>query len=256
MILGPLLLGIVQGLTEFIPVSSTAHLIIIPYFLGWSGTIDTLEFDVALHGGTLLALLISFRKEWLSILRGNRNLLLALGVGTAPAAVAGLTMEEVVESTLRNPWIIASSLVIISIFMLLAERVRTNRDFGSITVKDAFIIGIAQAVALVPGVSRSGITISAGLLRRIDRVSAARYSFVLSMPVVAGAVVLEGTDILKAPGEFDYWQVLIGFFTSFVSGLLCIRFLLWFFQRFSLKVFVYYRFALAGIILLLLWIQG
>jgi undecaprenyl-diphosphatase len=177
-------------------------------------------------------------------------------VGTAPAAVAGLTMEEVVESTLRNPWIIASSLVIISIFMLLAERVRTNRDFGSITVKDAFIIGIAQAVALVPGVSRSGITISAGLLRRIDRVSAARYSFVLSMPVVAGAVVLEGTDILKAPGEFDYWQVLIGFFTSFVSGLLCIRFLLWFFQRFSLKVFVYYRFALAGIILLLLWIQG
>ncbi len=256
MILGPLLLGIVQGLTEFIPVSSTAHLIIIPYFLGWSGTVDTLEFDAALHGGTLLALLISFRKEWLSILKGNRSLLLALGVGTVPAAVAGLSMEEVVESTLRNPWIIASSLVIIGIFMLLAEKVRTDREFGSITIKDALVIGIAQAVALVPGVSRSGITISAGLLRRIDRVSAARYSFMLSMPVVAGAVMLEGADILRAPGGFDYWQILIGFFTSFVSGLLCIRFLLWFFQRFSLRVFVYYRFALAGIILLLLWIQG
>jgi undecaprenyl-diphosphatase len=256
MMLEPLLLGIVQGLTEFVPVSSTAHLIIIPYFLGWSGTVDTLEFDVALHGGTLLALLINFRREWFSILRGDRGLLLAVLVGSIPAAIAGLTLEGVVESTLRNPWVIATTLVVIGIFMLLAERVKTERAFESITVRDAFVIGVAQAVALVPGVSRSGITISAGLFRRINRVSSARYSFVLSMPVVAGAVVLEGAEIFNASGGFDYWQVLAGFISSFVSGLLCIRFLLWFFQKFSLKVFVYYRFALAGIILLLLWSQG
>ncbi len=245
-----IILGIVQGLTEFIPVSSTAHLILIPKFFGWQGGLDTLSYDIALHGGTLLALLVYFRKQWLSLLTVERPLLLKIIIATIPAGVAGILFKDAVSTTLRNSYVIAASLVVVGIVMLIAERNKGQRTFSSITTKNALAIGLAQALALIPGVSRSGITISAGLFGGIERESSARFSFLLSMPVIAGATLLEGIHVMKNPVSYDMSLFVAGFIASAVTGFITIKSLLWFFRRFSLRTFVYYRFALAGIIVI------
>jgi len=245
-----IILGIVQGLTEFLPVSSTAHLILIPQFFGWHGDLNTLSYDIALHGGTLLALLVYFRKQWMSLLTVERPLLLKIVIATIPAGVAGVLFKDAVATTLRNSYVIAVSLVVVGVVMLMAERNKAHRSFSSIGTKDALAIGLAQAVALIPGVSRSGITISAGLFGGIERESSARFSFLLSMPVVAGATVLEGVHVLKNPVNYDMGLFTAGFIASAVTGFVTIKFLLWFFRQFSLRTFVYYRFALAGIIVI------
>ncbi|NOX20320.1 MAG: undecaprenyl-diphosphate phosphatase [Nitrospirae bacterium] len=255
-LLQSIILGLVQGLTEFIPVSSTAHLILIPKLFGWQGTVDTLQFDIALHGGTLLAILIYFRKDWLRLFTSETRLLFYLALATLPAGIVGVLFEDYVSTTLRSPLIIAFSLVIFGMFMLYAERYGGKKDLYQSSLADAFIIGLFQAIALIPGVSRSGITISGGLLRGFERKEAARFSFLLSAPVIGGATLLEGIKIVKDPFTINLTQTIAGFLTAFVSAMLVIRFLLWFFKRFSLKGFVYYRFSLAAIILLILWLKG
>lgn len=241
-------LGVVQGITEFFPVSSTAHLILIPWFFHWSGEVNTLIFDVALHAGTLSALLICFYNDWLHMFLKDRKTLLFIIVATIPAGVSGALLKHFIEGQLRSPVIIALSTVVFAMLMLVAERYgKKNSDRASF--KDSLFIGIAQAVALIPGVSRSGITITAGLFKNLTRESAAKFSFLLSTPVIGGATLLEGRKLLKTPGGYHLDTFAIGFLASFISGFFAIKFLLRFLKKYPLNVFAYYRFVLAFIII-------
>lgn len=250
-----IVLGIVQGLTEFLPVSSTAHLILFPWFFGWTGDVNTLTFDVALHAGTLLALIICFWKDWINIFVNERRLLLVLFVGTLPAGVSGILFNDIIEGALRSPVIIASALVVIGIVMLISERARKGRDLKNMNLIDALVIGIAQAIALIPGVSRSGITISAGLFRGLEREASARFSFLLSTPAILGATVVEGRKLVANAGSYDMQLFALGFITSAITGFFAIKFLLYFFKRHPLNIFVYYRFILAAIIIGGIWLR-
>ncbi len=269
------ILGIVQGVTEFLPISSSAHLILVPWLLGWEP--DTLVFDVALHVGTALAILTYFWREWVllareaitGILQGNpfgnteRKLAWLLVVGTIPAMVIGLAFEKKVEQTLRSPLVTVATLIIFGLVIYFSERrSRKNRDLGQITLGDAIFIGISQAVALIPGVSRSGVTISAAMLKDMDRRSAARFSFLLATPVIVGAGLLESRHLVKAirhPAAAaaenaaisgsDWLVLAVGVTTAAVTGFLCIRYFLRYLQSHTFTPFVIYRFVLAIVVL-------
>ena len=251
-----LVLGIVQGLTEFLPVSSTAHLILFPWFFHWRGEIDSLTFDVALHAGTLLALMICFWKDWLDILLRKQRLLLLIIVASIPAGVAGLLLEHMVESRFRIPSVIGVSLIVIGIFMLVSEKAYQHRKIDDLRVLDAVVIGISQAVALVPGVSRSGITISTGLLRGVERESAARFSFLLSTPVIAGAVLLHLKKMMTGAEVHNISLFAIGCSVSAITGLAAIKFLMNYLKKRPINIFAYYRFGLAAVIILGIWLKG
>ncbi len=251
-----LILGIVQGLTEFLPVSSTAHLILFPWFFHWGGEIDSLIFDIALHAGTLLALLICFWKDWLDIFLRRQKLLLLIIVASIPAGVAGLLLEHIVESRFRIPSVISVSLIVIGIYMLLSERVNKKRSLDDLGLLDAVVIGMSQAVALIPGVSRSGITIATGLFRDMERESAARFSFLLSTPVIAGAVVLHLKKIMAGGEAHNLRLFAVGVLSSAITGFIAIRFLLNYLKKHPVNVFAYYRFALAAVIILGIWLKG
>lgn len=275
MFLAAIVLGLIQGLTEFIPVSSSGHLLLVERLLGWDTS--KLVFDVALHWGTLVALIAFFWRDWVSILRsfaghvfcrqpygkpddvkGYGRLLVPIVVASIPAAVAGIGFEHKIEAWRGSAWIvaaIASALIGVGLLMLLAERVgRKQRETGSMNYADYIVIGAAQALALFPGVSRSGITISAGLFRNLDRTAAARFSFLLSTPAVFGAGLLALKDIVKQPMPSDQWAVLgVGFATAAVSGFIAIGFLMKYLQRGSVAVFAVYRIALALAVLGTLW---
>lgn len=251
-----LILGIVQGLTEFLPVSSTAHLILFPWFFHWGGEIDSLIFDIALHAGTLLALLICFWKDWLDIFLRRQKLLLLIIVASIPAGVAGLLLEHIVESRFRIPSVISVSLIVIGIYMLLSERVNKKRNLDDLGLLDAVVIGMSQAVALIPGVSRSGITIATGLFRDMERESAARFSFLLSTPVIAGAVVLHLKKIMAGGEAHNLRLFAVGVLSSAITGFIAIRFLLNYLKKHPVNVFAYYRFALAAVIILGIWLKG
>lgn len=250
-----IILGIVQGLTEFLPVSSTAHLILFPWLFNWSGDVNTLAFDVALHAGTLLALIACFYKDWIEMLLHKRKLLLFIIIATIPAGITGVLFHDQIETTLRLPILISASLVIFGIVMLIAEKFTGQRNIQNITLKDSLIIGLSQAVALIPGVSRSGITISAGLFMGLKRDESARFSFLLSTPAVLGAVLLEGKNLLASPGNHDAGLFATGIVISAVSGFAAIKFLLKFFEKHTLNIFVYYRFMLAASIIGALWLR-
>jgi len=251
------ILGVVQGITEFFPVSSTAHLILFPWFLGWGGEVDTLSFDVGLHGGTLLALVAFFFRDWLNLFLHDRRTLFLVMLGTIPAGVAGFFLQKAVEHTLRSPIIIVFSLVIVGGIMLAAEKYgKGNKSAdGSISTADAVIIGFAQAVALVPGVSRSGITITAGLFRNLTRESATRFSFLLSTPIIGGATVLHMVKMAKAHEAYSGDVFAAGFAASAISGFFAIGFLLDYLRKHPLHTFVYYRFGLAAVVLAF-WLYG
>ncbi|HBR21339.1 MAG TPA: undecaprenyl-diphosphatase UppP [Nitrospiraceae bacterium] len=251
-----IILGIVQGFTEFLPVSSTAHLILFPWFFGWKGDIDSLTFDVALHAGTLLALIICFWKDWVEMLLNNRKLLALLVVATLPAGIAGILLKDAVETTLRSPLVIVFTLVLFGIVMLISERWKRGREIKDMTFSDAIIIGVSQAVALIPGVSRSGITISAGLFRGIEREASARFSFLLSTPVIFGATLLEGRKLIFNAGNHDLNLFITGFIASGVTGFIAIKFILYFLRKHPLDIFVYYRFVLAVVIIGGIWLKG
>ena|SRR5437773_8038397 len=250
------ILGLVQGLTEFLPVSSTAHLILVSDALRLDPATFGLSFDVALHLGTALAVLLYFARTWLGLLgdlvaRRWRMPLLVI-VGTLPAAVAGLLLQSLVERTLRDPIWIVVGLVIGSVIFVVAERVaRQQRTMGELSLADAVLMGAAQAVALLPGISRSGITISAGLFRDLRRDEATRFSFLLATPVILGAGAKTLLDARKAAELFAAPDVLAaGFVVSFVSGLATVAFLVRFLRTHSLNWFVAYRLVLAAAVLL------
>jgi undecaprenyl-diphosphatase len=251
-----IILGIVQGLTEFIPVSSTAHLILFPWFFNWGGQLDSLTFDVALHAGTLLALVLCFWKNWFNLLTKDHKTLGFIMLASLPAGLAGFFLNDLVEEKLRSPYIISISLVIIGIFMLISEKMLKNRKIDEITLSDAIIIGIAQAFALIPGVSRSGITISAGIFRGIERSESARFSFLLSTPIIAGAVLLHTKKIITGNIVYDPQIFITGFIASAITGFIAIKFLLSFFRKNPMNIFAYYRFVLAAVIIIGLWLKG
>jgi undecaprenyl-diphosphatase len=250
-----LILGIVQGLTEFLPVSSTAHLILFPWFFHWGGELDSLTFDVALHAGTLLSLIICFWKDWLELVFKKQKLFMLIVLASVPAGIAGLLLNDYVEHTLRSPYIIAVALVIFGGVMLIAEKMNKTRTVDSVDLVDALIIGFAQAIALIPGVSRSGITISAGLFRGLEREASARFSFLLSTPIIAGATLLHARKLLKTGADHNMTLFLIGFIAAAVSGFAAITFLLRFLKKHPLNLFAYYRFGLATVIIAGIWLK-
>ena len=251
-----IILGIVQGLTEFLPVSSTAHLILFPWFLNWSGEVDTLTFDVALHGGTLLALLLCFRKDWTDLFFRNHRLLGLIIAASIPAGLAGFFLNGFVEHSLRSPLLISITLIVGGVIMLAAEKIYKYRDMDQLAMKDVIFIGVAQAIAIIPGVSRSGLTISAGLFRGLERETAARFSFLLSTPIIAGAFMLHFKDAFINNGGHNLQIFAAGLISSFITGFFAIKFMMKFLKRYPLDIFVYYRFLLAAVIIAGIWLKG
>lgn len=281
-----IILGIVQGLAEFIPISSSAHLIIVPWFFQWDDPVlDSLTFDVALHMGTLVALLLFFGPEWIRLIRAgvasiverkiggdpDRKLAWLILIGTIPGGIAGVVGESKITELFHKPnapiqpaamIVLAILMALLGLALFVAERIaRHLRGMESITLKDAVLIGIAQAFAIFPGVSRSGSTITAGLALGLQRESAARFSFLLSAPIIAGAGAKSLYDIVKeigagtiAPNELVLFP--IGVVVAGVSGYLCIKYLLRYLQSHSTDIFVYYRWALAAVIILVALTRG
>lgn len=251
-----IILGLVQGLTEFLPVSSTAHLILAQKLFGLDADRFGLTFDVALHMGTLLAVFLYFLPTWLGLARdlfsSRWRVPLLLIVATVPGAIAGVLLESAVSRELRNPLLIAAMFVVGSVIFIIAERVGSQRrSINGLSVADAVIIGIAQAIALVPGLSRSGMTISAGLGRGLQRSEATAFSFLLSTPIIAGAGAKTLLDLRKASVLFERPGIVaVGFVVSFVAGLAAVSFLVRFLRGHTLVWFVPYRLAVAIVIVI------
>ena len=262
-------LAVVQGLTEFLPISSTAHLALFPWLAGWND--PGLTFDVALHAGTLVAVIGYFFRTWLSLLRSGLgfrevtdgqnhyrpSLFWYLVLATIPAAAAGYFGESYAETVLRSPIVIAAALIAVGILMALAEKMaRLTKRLPETNVGDSLAIGVAQAFAIIPGVSRSGATMTAGLFRGMDRPTAARYSFLLSAPIIAGAAMKEGRDLLVAGIPPDMrLPFTVGVVVSGISGYIVIAFLMRYLQTHTLKIFVYYRLIFGTLILLLVLLR-
>ena len=261
-----IVLAIIQGVTEFLPISSTAHLALAPWLLGW--TDPGLTFDIALHLGTLLAVLGYFFRTWVQLiahgfgidygddplLKQNRSLLWLLAIGTIPVGVCGYLFGKQAETTWRNPFVIGTMLIVVGVLMWVSERIGTRaRDMGQVTLADSLVIGAAQALAIVPGTSRSGITITAGLFRNLDRVAAARFSFLLATPAIAGAAAKALHDLIKhggLPADLRTAFVL-GIVLSGITGLAVIALFLRFLQRHTLYFFIYYRIVFGIIVIAL-----
>lgn len=261
-ILEAIVLGIVQGLTEFLPISSTAHLRVVPALLGWED--PGAAFTAITQLGTMAAVLIYFRSELWNIARG---LLAGLGdptkrdnqdfrlgcyiiLGTIPIAVFGLLFSDVIEGSARSLYVIGTTLILLGLLLLLSEKVgMRRRDLSSLRLRDAVIIGFAQAAALIPGVSRSGATITAGLFLNFEREDAARYSFLLSVP----AIVLAGLYSLRKVGDgaIDVVPTIVATVLAFLVGWLAIAGLLKFLARYSTLVFVVYRVVLGAAVLVM-----
>jgi undecaprenyl-diphosphatase len=269
-ILQVIVLAVVQGLTEFLPVSSTAHLYLTSWLLGWHA--EALDFDIALHIGTLLAILLYFLRDWLQIvaqgfgmrygrdeeLTRNRTMLWLLAIATIPVGVFGYVFNKQAETTWRNPFVIGFMLVAVGVVMWLAERAgRMRRDLSSLNLPDAVVIGLAQALSIVPGTSRSGITISAGLFNDFDRQSAARFSFLLSAPAIAAAAGKALYDMHKHGGFGAILNApfLVGVAVSAITGCVAIAWFLHYLRRSSLLPFVYYRIIFGIIVLALAFIR-
>jgi len=251
------ILGVIQGVTEFWPISSTAHLAIFPWFLNWND--PGLTFDVALHMGTLVAIIIFFWRDWVTIFRReNRILLWFILVGTIPGAIAGYLLNSYAETALRAPVIIAASLIIFGIILYLADQYgKRYDDIRHLSWGKAIFIGIAQAIAIIPGVSRSGVTMSAGLLAGLKRSQAAKYSFMLAAPVMFGAGTFKANEIYQVGFIDGNWLLItVGFISALIAGILAIRFLLGLLQKTGFSIFVWYRFILAIVIILLTIYKG
>ncbi len=257
-----LILGLVQGLTEFIPVSSSAHLVLVPWALGWAS--PGLAFDTMLHWGTLLAVVGYFWREWMRIISGFIRSLLRRGpwsaapggrladgdarlawwiiLGSVPAAVLGYLFESSFERLFNSPAAVGGFLLVTALILTISERLgRRVRDVASMNLPDALLIGLAQAVAITPGISRSGATISVGLARGLKREDAARFSFLLGTPAIFGAGLLQLVKLIQAGNlAQDAPYLLAGFLVAAVSGYLCIRFLLAYLRRGRLYVFAAY----------------
>jgi undecaprenyl-diphosphatase len=261
-----IVLGVVQGLTEFLPVSSSGHLIVVPAMLGWDDPfIESLAFSVMLHVATLLALLIYFRSDWLRLIpaglatlrdrsfRGDpdRKLAWLLAASTVPAVIVGVLLNDLIETAFREPRLVAITLVAGAAVLWVADRVGSKqREISGLTFPAAIGIGAAQALALVPGVSRSGISISAGLFAGLDREAAARFAFLMATPITAGAGLWELRKIISGEVgvELPIVPLLAGMAASLVAGLLAIAVLLRYLRTNGVGIFVLYRIALAALV--------
>ncbi len=266
-IIQALILGLVQGLGEFLPISSSAHLILVPWFFGWKD--PGLGFDLALHWGTLLAVFIYFRTDIVNIIRGflhslkkttrdfegniYQKLSWYLLIATIPGTVIGKLLEEKVETVFRNPLLIAATLSLAGILLWLVDSAsKKEKNLNRITWKDSLIIGLSQATAIIPGISRSGATMISALGLKFKREDAARFSFLLSIPIILGAGLSKIKEISSASGSPE---LIVGFFASAVSGFFAIKYLLKYISKKDFRVFVWYRIALAVIILLVYYVR-
>ncbi|MGB5539151.1 MAG: undecaprenyl-diphosphate phosphatase [Gammaproteobacteria bacterium] len=250
-------LALLQGLTEFLPISSSAHLILLPRLLGWAD--QGLAFDVAVHVGTLLAVLVYFREDvsrlliaWLRSLGSRQTdadarLAWFVILGTMPAAVLGLLLHDVIETWLRSPLVIAAATIGFGVLLGVADwRGRQQRDEHALRIGDVVIIGLSQALALVPGTSRSGITMTAGLALGMTRSAAARFSFLLSIPLIMMAGAFETLKLVQQAAPVDWLAILTGAGVSAVSAWLCIHFFLKLIERIGMMPFVVYRLLLGA----------
>jgi len=272
-IMRAIILGIVQGLTEFVPISSSAHLVLVPWAFGWDRA--GLFFDTMLHWGTLLAVLTYFWRDWIGIARGFWRSLrvrgpwrsaaggrladpdsrLAWGIilGTVPATLLGLIFNDFFESLFETPTAVAGFLLVTAAFLTASERLgRRTRGLPSLNIPDALAIGLAQAIAIAPGISRSGATIAAGLARGLTREAAARFSFLLATPAILGAGLLQLLEVLLAGADAMWWPaVLAGFLAACISAYLCIKFLLAYLRRGRLYIFAVYCAVVGSAVLLI-----
>ena len=260
-----LVLGIVQGLGEFLPISSSAHLVLTPWVFGWPD--PGLAFDVALHIGTLAAVLWYFRAEWVKLAHSGIALvrtrradteeqqrLLYIVIATIPAAIAGLLLEGYAESTFRSPTLVAFTLIVMGILLWAADRYAPrDRPLVKMRARDAVLIGLSQIFALIPGVSRSGSTMTAARGLRFDRQSAAVFSFLMSMPITAAAAVLKAPTLLRAD---DRMTLVVGIIAAAASGWLAIAVLLRYVTRHSYGLFALYRLLLGVAVLALVAARG
>ncbi|MCF7981590.1 MAG: undecaprenyl-diphosphate phosphatase [Pseudomonadales bacterium] len=259
-----ILLALLQGLTEFLPISSSAHLILPSQLLGW--TDQGLAFDVAVHVGTLAAVVIYFRKDVLAMAYAWCNSLVSgvrtsdsrlawfVILGTIPAGVAGFLANGFVENFLRSTWVIASATIFFGLLLYVAERMGSHqRVLAQLSFKDVFFVGVAQALALIPGTSRSGITMTAAIMLGLNRTAAARVSFLLSIPIICAAGLLKLFELLQSDHLIDWTNLLIGLGTSFISAYLCIGWFLKVIDRIGMMPFVIYRLVLGIILFLFLY---
>lgn len=254
-------LGLVQGITEFLPISSSGHLALLEHYFKTPGA--GLSFDILLHLGTLAALVAYFGGDWLAMghalvrptpqNRGERYLFLYLVVATIPGALAGVLLEHQAETYFRDPWRIALLLGSVGLLLLVGEKVaRHHRAFDRLTIFDAVLIGLSQGLAIMPGVSRSGITMTCALFLGFTREASARFSFLLATPIIAGAGVHHIPKWLKAPPEdLSRTAAALGFLAAVVSSYLTIKYLLRFLRRHTFKPFAFYRLGVAALVLLL-----
>ncbi|NQZ11482.1 MAG: undecaprenyl-diphosphate phosphatase [Algicola sp.] len=257
-------LAIIQGLTEFLPISSSAHLILPSQLLGWTN--QGLAFDVATHVGTLFAVLLYFRQDvyqlttaWFESLRGkkssNSNLAWCIILGTIPAGLAGLLLKDYIEIYTRNIAVIATTTIVFGLLLGWADKyAKQTLIIEQITFKNALLIGLAQAMALIPGTSRSGITMTAGLMLGLDRQSAARFSFLLSIPIIVLAGGYQGLKLATGDDAVAWDAIILGTVLSFFSAYACIHLFLKWIERVGMKPFVIYRLALGVILIGFIWL--
>ena len=262
-----LVMGIVQGLTEFLPVSSSGHLVIVPHLLGWTDPfITSLAFSVMLHLGTLVALLVYFRADWLAIVPAgfatlrdrsfgndpNRRLAWLIVVATIPAVIAGPILNDRLEATVRTAEDVAIALVIGAAILWLADQVGRKVDgLDRITFPLALVIGLAQSLALIPGISRAGMTISAGLFAGLTREAAARFGFLMATPIIAGAGIFEARKLVtgEAGVAVQAGPLAVGMVAALVAGLLAIHLMLRYVRTRSYGIFVVERIVIAALVL-------
>lgn len=251
-IIESIVLGLVQGITEFIPVSSSGHLLLTHEIFGSSD--NSLAFDVALHVGTLAALVVYFRKDILELIKniGSKNkagrLARLLVSATVPAVVVGLLFSDYIDDNLRTPTVVAITLAVVGVLMLIADAKTTKKEEKEVTKKQGMMVGVSQAIALIPGVSRSGITITTGIFSGMTRARSAKFSFLLAIPIIAGSAL--GILLKDGGGYTDgNWQIVLGIVTAFVSGILAIKILLGVITKMGLRPFAVYRIVLAVIVI-------
>lgn len=261
-----IVLGLVQGLTEFLPVSSSAHLSLAPWLLGWES--PGLAFDVSLHLGSLAAVAWYFRADWAELIRAALTMLqtrrvespaqrrvLLLIAATIPAGIGGLLLQDYAETVFRHPAITATTLILLGLILWVVDRsMSQDRTIADLRPRDAWLIGLAQVLALVPGVSRSGATMTAGRALGLERGSAARFSFLMSFPIIMAAVIFKAPDLLRDGG--DVAPLVAGIGAAAVSSWLAITVLLRFVVRNSFAVFALYRVALGLFVFSLLALRG
>ena len=258
-ILKAIILGIIQGIHEFLPISSSAHLILVPFLFGWES--HSMAFDVALHFGTLLSVLVIFFKDWWDLFMGavkkvtkgkssfENKMFWYLVIATIPGALLGFLLEDMVENVFRTKiWLIAISLAIMGIFIYIGDKwadqhYKIETDFKHISLPQAFLIGLSQALAIIPGFSRSGTTILTARLMGLSKKAATKFTFLLSVPIIAGAAVLKLTDLTLN------LETIIGVLVSFIVGVFSIKFLLNYIKKHDFSVFAVYRVIFAIIIL-------